>query len=178
MTLRRFLGPMLLLTGSALAALAARAAPAAAASPDEPAPFIRDWRAVMTAGEASLLPYAASGLKIEPRHISTAQIDALEALLLPVLAAQLKRIGSRNPPSSYFRQYAAARSGRHLVILVHGYLRDTGHGTDWTRKPADAHGGEGSFWDAVYVVSRHRFARLKKDGGAVRRAVIFQGAAE
>ena len=143
----------------------------------EPAPFVKEWRAVMTTGEAKLLPYAGAGLKIERRRISAAELDALEVRLLPVLAAELKSMGSRNPPSSYFRQYAAARSGRHQVILVHGYLRDTGHSIDWTRKPADAVDGADSFWDAVYVVKRHRFVKLKRDKNAVRHTVIFQRAA-
>jgi hypothetical protein len=156
----------------------ATTAAAAGVSPsDEPAPFVREWRAVMTAGEAKLLPYAGPAFKIERRRITAAQLDALETLLLPTLAAELKSMGSRNPPSGYFRQYAAARSGRHQLILVHGYLRDTGHSTDWTRKPADASDGGESFWDAVYVVKRHRFAKLKRGGDAVRHAVIFQGAA-
>jgi hypothetical protein len=173
MTFQGLLTQMLLLSG------AATAAPAAAdVSPSNaPAPFVREWRAVMTNREAKLLPYAGSAFKIERRSISTAQLDALETLLLPMLAAQLKSMGSRNPPSSYFRQYAAARSGRHQVILVHGYLRDTGYATDWTRKPVDAPDGELSFWDAVYIVKRHRFAKLKREGDALRHTVIFQGAA-
>jgi hypothetical protein len=176
MGVQRLLTQMLLLAGAATAVTAAPAATDVSPS-DAPAPFVREWRAVMTSGEAKLLPYAGSALKIERRGISTAQLDALETLLLPMLAAQLKSMGSRNPPSSYFRQYAAARSGRHQLILVHGYLRDTGHATDWTRKPVDAHEGELSFWDAVYVVKRHRFAKLKREGDAVRHTVIFQGAA-
>lgn len=167
---------MLLLAGAAIAAMLAAAA--ADASPSSaPAPFVREWRAVMSGGEARLLPYAGSAFKIERRRISAAQLDALEALLLPMLAAELKSKGSRNPPSSYFRQYAAARSGKHHVILVHGYLRDTGHSIDWTRKPVDASDGGESFWDAVYIVERHQFAKLKRDGDAVRHTVIFQGAA-
>jgi hypothetical protein len=194
MTLRRLLGAVLLLVGvcdccrvaqaatanaaTATPAATTNAATAAADGPSiEPAPFIREWRSVMSIGEAKLLPYAGSAFRIEPRPISTAQIDTLEAVLLPMLAAQLKRVGSRNPPSSYFRQYAAARSGRHQVILVHGYLRDTGHGIDWRRKPVDAHDAEYGFWDAVYVVRRHRFAKIKREGDAVRHTVIFQGAA-
>jgi hypothetical protein len=178
MTSRRLLMQTLLLTGAAAAATAAATAAAADVSPSNaPAPFVREWRAVMTSGEAKLLPYAGSAFKIERRGISPAQLDALETLLLPVLAAQLKSMGSRNPPSSYFRQYAAARSGRHQVILVHGYLRDTGYATDWRRKPADAHDAELNFWDAVYIVKRHRFAKLKREGDAVRHTVIFQGAA-
>jgi hypothetical protein len=174
MTFRRLLMQVLLVAGAATAATAA----AADVWPSNaPAPFVREWRAVMSSGEAKLLPYAGSAFKIERRDITTAQLDALEALLLPVLAAQLKSMGSRNPPSSYFRQYAAARSGRHQVILVHGYLRDTGYATDWRRKPVDAHDGELNFWDAVYIVKRHRFAKLKRDGDAVRHTVIFQGAA-
>jgi hypothetical protein len=179
MTFQRLLLQMLLLAGAATAATAATAAAAAAdVSPSNAAaPFVREWRAVMTSGEAKLLPYAGSAFRIERRGISTAQLDALETLLLPVLAAQLKRMGSRNPPSSYFRQYAAARSGRHQVILVHGYLRDTGYATDWRRKPVDAHDAELNFWDAVFIVKRHRFAKLKREGDAVRHTVIFQGAA-
>jgi hypothetical protein len=179
---------MLLLAGAATAPMAATGAtPATAAttataasadvSPSNaPAPFVREWRAVMTGGEAKLLPYAGSAFKIEQRRISAAQLDTLETLLLPILAARLKSMGSRNPPSSYFRQYAAARSGRHQVILVHGYLRDTGHATDWTRKPVDAHESGLSFWDAVYIVKAHRFAKLKREGDAVRHTVMFQGA--
>jgi len=158
-------------------ATAATAAAADVWPANEPAPFVREWRAVMTSGEAKLLPYAGSAFKIERRRISAAQLDALEALLLPMLAAELKSMGSRNPPSSYFRQYAAARSGKHQLILVHGYLRDAGHSTDWTRKPVDASDGGESFWDAVYVVKRHQFAKLKRDGDAVRHTLIFQGAA-
>lgn len=173
MTLQRVYPLMLLLAAST----AATAQAAAVLPSDQPAPFIREWRAVMTDGEAQLLPYAGSAFRIERRRISPAQLDALEALLLPMLAAQLKSMGSRYPPSSYFRQYAAARSGGHPVILVHGYLRDAGHGTDWARKPADAGGGGERFWDAVYVVKRHRFARLKRDGDAVAHTLIFQGAA-
>jgi hypothetical protein len=144
---------------------------------DRPAPFVREWRAEMSAGEAKLLPYAGSAFQLERRRISAAELDALEARLLPVLAAALKSLGSRNPPSSYFRQYAAARSGRHQLILVHGFLRDTGYGIDWTRKPDDASYRAGRFWDAVYVVKRRRFVKLKQDGEAVRHAVIFQRAA-
>jgi hypothetical protein len=158
-------------------ATAATAAAADVSPSNEPAPFVREWRAVMSSGEAKLLPYAGSAFKIERRRISAAQLDALEALLLPMLAAELKSMGSRNPPSSYFRQYAAARSGKHQLILVHGYLRDAGHSTDWTRKPVDASDGGESFWDAVYVVKRRQFAKLKRDGDAVRHTVIFQGAA-
>jgi hypothetical protein len=162
----------------AIAAAAAAAAAAKDVSPSNaPAPFVREWRAVMSSGEAKLLPYAGSAFKLERRRISAAQLDTLEALLLPMLAAELKRMGSRNPPSSYFRQYAAARSGRHQVILVHGYLRDAGHSIDWTRKPVDASDGAESFWDAVYVVKRHQFAKLKRVGDAVRHTLIFQGAA-
>jgi CubicO group peptidase (beta-lactamase class C family) len=156
---------------------AAAAATADGSPSSEPAPFVREWRAVMSTGEAKLLPYAGSAFKIERRPISATQLDRLEALLLPMLAAELKSKGSRNPPSSYFRQYAAARSGKHQVILVHGYLRDTGHSIDWTRKPVDANNGGQSFWDAVYVVKRHQFAKLKHDGSAVRHTVIFQRAA-
>jgi hypothetical protein len=164
--------------GHTLGHRGATAATAAAVSPsNEPAPFVREWRAVITSEEAKLLPYAGSSFKVERRRISAAQLDALEALLLPMLAAELKSMGSTNPPSSYFRQYAAARSGKHQLILVHGYLRDAGHSTDWTRKPVDGSEGRGSFWDAVYVVRRHRFAKLKRDGDTVRHAVIFQGAA-
>jgi hypothetical protein len=188
MTFHRLFILMLLLIGTALAhaetppsrhpqATAARTAAADVSPSSEPAPFVRQWRAVMTNGEARLLPYAGSAFKIERRRISAAELDRLEALLLPMLAAELKSMGSRNPPSSYFRQYAAARSGRHQVILVHGYLRDTGYSTDWTRKPADANDGGGRFWDAVYVVKRHRFAKLKRDGDALKHPVIFQGAA-
>jgi hypothetical protein len=166
MTFHRLFALMLLLAGAVHAA-----------SPQSPAPFVREWRAVMSSGEAKLLPYAGSAFKIERRRISAAQLDALETLLLPLLAAELKSMGSRNPPSTYFRQYAAARSGKHHVILVHGYLRDTGHSVDWTRKPVDASEGADSFWDAVYVVERHRFAKLKRAGDAARRTVIFQGAA-
>jgi hypothetical protein len=172
MTFKRLLTRILLLAGAATAAAAADVSPSNA-----PAPFVREWRAVMTHGEANLLPYAGSAFRIERRSISAAQLDALETLLLPMLAAQLKSMGSKNPPSGYFRQYAAARSGRHQVILVHGYLRDTGYATDWRRKPADAHEGALSFWDAVYIVKRHRFAKLKREGEAARHTVIFQGAA-
>ena len=164
-----------LLAGSA--ASAEVAATADVSSPNEPAPFVREWRAVMTNVEAKLLPYAGSAFKIERRRISAAQLDTLETVLLPLLAAELKSMGSRNPPSSYFRQYAAARSGSHQVILVHGYLRDTGHSIDWTRKPVDAGEGAENFWDAVYIVARHKFAKLKRSGDAVRHTVIFQGAA-
>jgi hypothetical protein len=174
MTFQRLFPLMLLLAGAWIPA----AAQAAAGSPSsEPAPFVREWRAVMTGGEAKLLPYAGSGFRVERRRITTVQLDALEALLLPMLAAQLKMMGSRYPPSSYFRQYAAARSGRHEVILVHGYLRDTGYSTDWMRKPLDARDGGARFWDAVYVVKRHRFAKLKRDGDTGRRTLIFPGAA-
>jgi hypothetical protein len=156
---------------------AAAAATADILPSNEPTPFVREWRAVMSTGEAKLLPYAGTAFKIERRRISTAQLDALEARLLPVLAAELKSVGSRNPPSSYFRQYAAARSGKHQLILVHGFLRDTGHSIDWTRKPADAGDRGDRFWDAVYVVKRHRFVKLKRDKDAVRHTVIFQHAA-
>jgi len=173
MTFHRLLALMLLLADAVHAASPQSLRP----SSNEPASFVREWRAVMTSGEAKLLPYAGSAFKIERRRITAAQLDALEALLLPMLAAELKSMGSRNPPSSYFRQYAAARSGKHQVILVHGYLRDAGHSTDWTRKPVDASDGGANFWDAVYVVKRHQFAKLKRDGDAVRHTVIFQGAA-
>jgi hypothetical protein len=128
----------------------------------------------MSSGEARLLPYAGGAFKIERRPIPAAQLDALEARLLPILAAQLKSMGSRNSPSGYFRQYAAARSGKHQLILVHGYSRDTGHSIDWTRKPVDASDVGDRFWDAVYLVKRRRFVRLKEEGETVRRAVIFQ----
>src|ERR1700728_3590539 len=155
----------------------ATAAVADVSPSNEPAPFVREWRAVMTSGEAKLLPYAGSAFKIERRRISAAQLDALEALLLPMLAAELKSMGSRNPPCSYFRQYAAARSGKHQVILVPGYLRDAGPSIECTRKPVDASDGAASCWDAADVVKRHRFAKLKRDGDAARHTLIFQGAA-
>jgi hypothetical protein len=150
----------------------------AAASPsNEPAPFVREWRAVLTGGEAKLLPYAGSSFRIERRHIGAAELDALEALLLPALAAELKRVGSRDPPCGFFRQYAAAVSGKYHLILVHGFLRDTGHGIDWTRKPVGATDARASFWDAVYIVERHRLAKMRRKGDTVRHPVIFQGVA-
>lgn len=151
---------------------------AAAASPSsEPAPFIREWRAVLTVQEAKLLPYAGTSFRVERRHIRAAELDALEIRLLPVLTSELKSAGSTNPPSSYFRQYAAAVSGKYHVILVHGYLRDAGHGIDWTHKPVDANDRIASFWDAVYIVERHRFARMRRNRDAARHSVILQGVA-
>jgi len=150
----------------------------AVASPsNEPAPFVRDWRAVLTGEEAKLLPYAGPSFRLERRRLGAAQLDALEALLLPTLASELKKVGSRDPPSSYFRQYAAAVSGKYHVILVHGFLRDTGHGIDWARRPVDAGDRIARFWDAVYIVERHRFARMRRNRDAVRHSVILQGVA-
>jgi hypothetical protein len=155
----------------------AGAATAVASPSNEPAPFVREWRAILTGGEAKLLPYAGPSFRLERRRIGAAQLDALEALLLPLLASELKSVGSTDPPSGYFRQYAAAVSGKYHVILVHGFLRDAGHGIDWARKPVDASERIASFWDAVYIVERHRFARMRRNGDAVRHSVIFQGVA-
>jgi hypothetical protein len=160
-----------------LAASLVGVATAAASPSNEPAPFVREWRAVLTGGEAKLLPYAGSSFRIERRHIGAAELDALEALLLPALASELKRVGSTDPPSSYFRQYAAAVSGKYHLILVHGFLRDTGHGIDWTRNPVRAIDGRAGFWDAVYIVERHRFAKMRRNGDPLRHSVIFQGLA-
>ena len=161
-----------------LPALSMAGIAAAVASPsDAPEPFVREWRAVLTGEEAKLLPYAGPSFRIERRHIRAAELDAIEALLLPALASELKSAGCSNPPSSYFRQYAAAVSGRYHVILVHGFLRDAGHGVDWARKPVDANDRTASFWDAVYIVERHRFARMRRSPKAVRHSVILQGVA-
>jgi len=143
-------------------------------APNWSAPFIREWRGAMSIGEARLLPYAGVSFKPERRHIGAAQLDALEARLLPVLAARLKSVGSKDPPSSYFRQYVAARSGNSRVILVHGYLRDTGHGTDWTRKLEHSGDGRVHFWDAVYIVRRRRFVELKQEGDPSPHVVMIQ----
>src|SRR5579859_1835417 len=128
--------------------------------PKGPPPFVKEWRAVMSSEEARLLPYAGAAFKVERKKIAGAQLDALEARLLPALAARLKSVGAPDPPSRYFRQYAAARAGKHRLILVHGYLRDAGYSTDWTRKPSDASDGRVHFWDAVYIVERHQFLKL------------------
>jgi len=151
--------------------------PSNASPSNETAPFVRAWRAVLTGEEAKLLPYAGPSFRIERRHIGAAELDALEVLLLPTLASELKSVGSRHPPSSYFRQYAAAVSAKYHVILVHGFLRDAGHGIDWAHKPVDASDGRASFWDAVYIVERHRFAKMRRNGDAVRHSVIIQGVA-
>jgi hypothetical protein len=142
-----------------------------------PAPFVREWRTVMTRGEAKLLPFGGSSFEIERRRITGAQLDELEARLLPLLAAELKSMGSPNPPAGYFRQYAAARSGSHHLILVHGFLRGPGPHIDRRPKLVEETDGGDNFWDAAYIVERHRFAKLKRDGDAVRHSVIFQGAA-
>jgi hypothetical protein len=168
----RFLVIALLWVASAAVAATADVPPSSG-----PAPFIREWRAKMPIGEARLLPFSGSAFKIDRRPISAAQLDALDAHLLPVLAAELKSMGSPNPPSGYFRQYAAARSGRHRLILVHGYFRGPGPDIDWKRKLVDPSGGGDNFWDAVYIVERHRFVKLKRVGDAVRHAVMFQGVA-
>jgi hypothetical protein len=165
----------ILLALSMVGAATAVASPNASPS-NETAPFVRAWRAVLTGEEAKLLPYAGSSFRIERRHIGAAELDAIEALLLPALAFELKSAGSTDRPSSYFRQYAAAVAGKYHVILVHGFLRDAGHGIDWAHKPVDA-SVRASFWDAVYIVERHRFAKMRRNGDAVRHSVIIQGVA-
>lgn len=168
-----------LVTLTAIIGAASMARPAAVAGSEPlrngPVPFIREWRVVMSREEAGLLPYAGVEFTVERRQIGAAQLDALDALLLPPLAARLTNAGAPDPPSSYFRQYAAARAGKYHLILVHGVLRDAGHSTDWTHKPADASDGRVHFWDAVYIVERHRLVKLKQKGDRSAHVIMIQG---
>ena len=130
----------------------------------------------MTSGEAKLLPYAGLAFKIEQRRISTAQLDTLEISFADPRGPTEKH-GFEESAVELFPTIRRRAFGKASGDPRARVSSRPGHATDWTRKPVDAHEGELTFWDVVYVVKTHRFAKLKREGDAVRHTVTIQGAA-
>jgi hypothetical protein len=162
------------LFASAYAMGAAPAQPTAVS----PQPFVEGWRTVLKGKGALEMPLADQSWKIAEREISGDELNELERLLLPRLAADLKDEGSSYQPRDFYRQYAAARWKQYHIILVHGFhkedLDDVVLRSLWMREPIDASDGGSGYWDAAYVVELHQFMKMKQDGKPAR-TVAFHG---
>jgi hypothetical protein len=143
-----------------------------------PQPFVQSWRTVLKGKGAQEMPLRDEWWRLEDRSIDDAELNRLERVLLPRLAADLKDEGSSHRPSDFYREYAAARCKQHHIILVHGFHEEILDSTVlrklWTLEPIDVRDGGSDYWDALYVVELHRFVKLNVVGRRLR-TVAFHG---
>ena len=140
--------------------------------------FAQSTRVVLR-GEAGaqLVSYCAlEGTKPSTRRISEAQLDELEATLLPLLRDDLVSAGSKLRAQEYYRQYAAADWKEHRMIYVIGFHERSGaaDSTYWKSKPVIVNDGGAAYWCAVYIQDAQRFVRMQQEGLPVR-TVLFNG---
>jgi hypothetical protein len=105
-------------------------------------------------------------LAADSREITGAEVDALEAVLLPGYLAAVRQGTRGDVPHAYYRQYAAATYDGEPAIFVNGihelYFSGTGkHVEDWQRVPIENGGGGHLYWYGVYLQGRHEFVPLQ-----------------
>ena len=169
---------LVLCTACAFASAYAMGASPAEPTAGSPLPFVQGWRTVLTGNGAQEMALSDESWRLEDRVIGDAELNELERVLLPRLAADLKDEGSSHRPSEFYRQYAAARWKHYHIILVHGFykedLKTAVLGDLWMRELIDASDGGSDYWDAVYVVELHRFMKMNEVGRPLR-TVAFHG---
>jgi hypothetical protein len=135
-------------------------------------PFVKEWRVVLKDSEAQGLQPDIRGWTLEN------ELDAVEAMLLPKLAADLEAVGASALPCDYYRQYAAGRSRQYHLLFIRGFRRShlSADADGWRHAAVEVSDGGSSYWDAIYIVELHRFAKMKTQE---RRAltVAFHGVA-
>jgi hypothetical protein len=149
---------------------------------DSPQPFVQAWRVILKGEGAEPILLADRDWILEERKITDAELDEVERLLLPALASDLMSEQSAAQPSEYYRQYAAARWKGYHIILIHGFHRsylDSYGGSAaekdrWKREAVQVTDGGTHYWDAIYIIELHMFAKMRQDGGTTR-TVAFHG---
>jgi hypothetical protein len=99
------------------------------------------------------------------RALTPIDIGRLERQLAPLLAADLRNVGSSAVPRQYYRQYATGRLGQRPAIFVNGfyesYLLSAGDVTNWRRSAVAVSDGGDSLWCAVYIQETGEFVKFK-----------------
>src|SRR5277367_3600975 len=79
-------------------------------------PFVKEWRVVLAADGAQGMEPEIQGWRLEDRPVTQNELDDVEAMLLPKLAADLKAVGTPALPCEYYRQYASGRSNQYHLL--------------------------------------------------------------
>ena len=158
-----------------LPAVTSRSA-AASSAPDHGSPMNRKWRVVLTGAAANkLVDYCGSlGGVNGSWSPSGSDLDTLERILDPLLAADLKSEGSPLLASQYYRQYAAVRWDGHFLIYVNGFEKEDPLPPHWKKQLVKVSGGGSGYWCAYYVNDTKKFAPIRSPNGPPR-TVAFHG---
>ena len=148
-------------------------------------PTFDETRGVILEGDAARELVEQCGGTVEPKNqLSSADIKQLDQELAPLLAADLKRAGSRATPHEYYRQYAAGRIGKWDAIFVNGFHESYFSGsfsTDehlmWRYQLVSVSDGGTHYWCAIYSKGiKGHFVRFKKEGGGEGATLVaFHG---
>ena len=115
---------------------------------------------------------------------SEADLDGLDTVLAPLLAADLESEGATESPGQYYRQYAAGIWESHRVIYVNGFherhlqlLNMASFPTDsWRKRPVIVDDGGPQYWCAIFIKDTGKFVVFKQEGRP-KRTVVFHGLA-
>jgi hypothetical protein len=150
---------------------------AEAAAPDRGSPMNPRWRVVLTGTAAKkLVEYcgAVGGVNGSWKP-SASDLDTLERILAPLLAADLKSEGAPALQSSdYYRQYAAVRWDGHFLIYINGFQKEDPVPPHWKKEVIKVSGGGPGYWCAYYVKDTQKFAPIRDRNGPPR-TVAFHG---
>jgi hypothetical protein len=106
-------------------------------------------------------------------------IDRVERTLAPLLAADLKNIGSNALVREYYRQYATGYLDHRRAIFVNGFhesqLSSLADRSLWLRTAVSASDGGDSYWCAIYIEDTGQFVKFK--GNHLDTHVWFHGLA-
>jgi hypothetical protein len=158
-----------------LSAVTCRSA-AEAAAPDRGSPMNPKWRVVLTGKAAKkLVDYCGPVSGVNGSWVpSASDLDTLERILDPLLAADLKSEGSALLSSQYYRQYAAVRWDGHFLIYVNGFEKEDPVPPHWKKELIKVSGGGPGYWCAYYVKDTQTFAPIRNQNGP-SRTVGFHG---
>ena len=150
---------------------------AEAAEPNRGSPMNPRWRVVLTGTAAKkLVDYCGPVGGVNGSWVPSAgDLDTLERILAPLLAADLKSEGAPALQSSdYYRQYAAVRWDGHFLIYVNGFQKEDPVPPHWKKEVIKVSGGGPGYWCAYYVKDTEKFAPIRNQNGPPR-TVAFHG---
>jgi hypothetical protein len=135
---------------------------------------------VVLAGWAAgeLAERCGAGADAKERTAGPAEIKILEEELAPLLADDLKNIGSTVTPHEYYRQYAPVVFQGVDAVVVNGFHEAYLSGElekSWRHRTVSVADGGEHFWCAIYIPGvKDHFVTYQKPGG-VTTHVMFHG---
>jgi hypothetical protein len=127
-------------------------------------------RGVILEGDAAREMAIMCGAQTESNGLKPAPKDVkdLEQELAPLLAGDLKQVGSDASPRQYYRQYAAGKLETRDAIVINGfhesYLSSV-KDANWREGVVRVSDGGERYWCAIYIKGlKTHFVTYKKEG--------------